>query len=49
MVPWAHLSQYPEQHHDQFSHFCRPHGHDWQDRQTDRQTRYAVCSNRPHL
>jgi len=24
MVPWACPSQYPEQHHDQLSHFCTP-------------------------
>jgi len=29
MVPSAHLSQYPEQHHNSFSHFCRAHACDW--------------------
>ena len=28
MVPWAHPSQYSEQHRDRFSRFCKAHGHD---------------------
>jgi len=49
MVPLANCSQFPEQHHDRFSRFCRDHERVRRtDRYTDRPC-YSVCSNRPHL
>jgi len=49
MVLLANCSQFPEQHHDRFSRFCRDDGHVWQtDRDIDRPC-YSVRSNRPHL
>jgi len=48
MVPWAHVSPYPQRYLHRFGRFCRAHG---RVRQTDRQTTllYIPCCDRPHL
>jgi len=48
VVLWAHPSQFPKRHLDQFSHLCRLTHVTNRHTDTDRQ-RYSVCSNSPHL